>query len=136
MKTILVVDDEVVLADTLSAILQHSGYQSIAVYGAAEAQQILRERTVDLLISDVMMPDINGFELAIHTTRNHPDTRILLISGNAATQELLNGGADQYHFELLAKPIPPKQLLEHVKELLARSPLTLNGDANVPESHP
>jgi DNA-binding NtrC family response regulator len=121
-KTILVVDDERALATTLSAILNHAGYRAIAVYGAAEAIEVLLTTKVDLLISDVIMPDMNGFELAKYTRQNHPQTHILLISGNAATHEIVTeASTEQYHFELLSKPVPPSQMLTLVECLLARS---------------
>jgi two-component system, cell cycle sensor histidine kinase and response regulator CckA len=120
-KNILVVDDERVLATTLTAILKHAGYNAIAAYNAPEAIEILRTTPIDLLISDVIMPEMNGFELATHTRRNYPHTRILLISGNAATQEMITADPESYRFELLAKPILPKQMLAHVEWLLAKA---------------
>jgi DNA-binding NtrC family response regulator len=123
-KTILVVDDERALADSMTAILQQSGYNAIAAYNAAEAQQTLRTNTVDLMISDVIMPGMNGFELALYTNRNYPGTAVLLISGNAATQQILTAhGNEAQQFALLSKPILPKQMLAHVEALLGHRPL-------------
>lgn len=123
-KTILVVDDERAIANTLTAILQHSGYNAVTAYNASEAQQILAAHPVDLMISDVIMPGMNGFELAIYTNHNYPSTAVLLISGNAATQDIVTAhGEDAHNFELLAKPILPKQMLAHVEALLAGIPL-------------
>lgn len=120
-KTILVVDDERALATTLGAILNHAGYCAIVVYGAAEAIEVLLTTKIDLLISDVIMPGMNGFELAKYTRENHPQTQILLISGNAATHEIVTeANAEQYHFELLSKPVLPVQMLALVECLLAR----------------
>ena len=97
MKTILVVDDEPTLADTLTAILQHSGYNAIAAYNASDAPQVLHANAVDLMISDVIIPGMNGFELAIYSNRNYPSTVVLLISGNAATQEIMTAYGTEAH---------------------------------------
>jgi CheY-like chemotaxis protein len=121
-KTILVVDDERALADTLCAILIHAGYRVLCVYSAEEAIEVLRAHRVDLMISDVVMPGMNGFELAVHATQNYPGTQILLLSGNAATQEIIAApGAEQHHFELWAKPVLPRQMLAHIESLFASS---------------
>jgi DNA-binding NtrC family response regulator len=117
---ILVVDDERSLADTLAAMMQVVGWRSRAVYCAEEAIEIFRtEEEPALMISDVVMPGANGVELAVQVRRLWPQVQILLVSGNAATQEIVNTAhADGHAFELLAKPVPPKQLLLKVASLL------------------
>jgi DNA-binding NtrC family response regulator len=119
-KFILIVDDERNLADTLAAIMQVVGWRSRAAYCAGEALEILRtEEEPALMISDVVMPGANGVELAVQVRRLWPKVQILLVSGNAATQEIVNTArADGHAFELMAKPVPPKQLLMKVASLL------------------
>lgn len=117
---ILIVDDERSLADTMVAMMQAVGWRSRAAYCAEEALEILRaEEEPALVISDVVMPGANGVELAVQLRQRWPKVRILLISGNATTQEIVNTAcADGYSFELLAKPVPPKQLLMKIASLL------------------
>lgn len=123
-KTILVVDDERGIADTLCAILRHAGYEVTAVYNAEDGLEILQSQHIDLLISDVIMPNMNGMELALHTRNTCPQTSILLISGNAATQQIVTDAESKgYHFELLAKPVLPKDMLAHVEWTLTRAEL-------------
>lgn len=118
-KSILVVDDERALADTLQQILLHAGYDVGCVYNPADALQVLQAKRIDLLISDVIMPGMDGIELAIHTRRHHPHTRILLISGNAATEQVLEkANGEGSVFELLAKPVFPSEMLVQVASML------------------
>jgi CheY-like chemotaxis protein len=68
----------------------------------------------DLLLSDVLMPQMNGVELAIAVQEKCPRTRVMLFSGQAATADLRKRAGDLRHqFELLPKPLHPEQLLEH-----------------------
>lgn len=114
------VDDAHSLADTLVAILNLACYKGTAAHSAEEALEVLRTEEPTLIISDVVMPGANGVELAIAARRLWPKVQILLLSGNAATQGIMEDArADGHAFELLAKPVPPKQLLLKVVSLLA-----------------
>jgi DNA-binding response OmpR family regulator len=118
--TVLVVDDERPITDTLCQILHRAGYDCRSAYGAAEALEILSQFTPALIITDVMMPEIDGVEMAktIHT--KYPQCKILLFSGNAATQDLLeNARTEGYSFNVLAKPVHPRELLAKVAALLS-----------------
>jgi DNA-binding response OmpR family regulator len=115
---ILIVDDERALAETLCAILIHAGFAPLSAHSTAEARTILDSTPIDLLISDVVMPGMNGYELAMYTSKHHPQTRIVLLSGNAATQEIVTlGDSGEYQFDLLAKPIAPRQLIAYIRSL-------------------
>lgn len=117
-RTILVVDDEHILADMLALILEKSGYNSTAVYSAAEALVALKMRP-DLIISDVMMPEVDGVELAVQVSKLLPGIKILLISGHAGTQELMK--ASGLSLDFLAKPFSPEELLARVAAALNAS---------------
>jgi CheY-like chemotaxis protein len=113
----LVVDDERLIADTLAEILNFSGFEAVAVYDGRAAVQELTTRRPDVLITDVVMPGMNGIEVAKYARRQCPATRILLLSGHAATAELLERAhLDGNHFELLAKPLGPEILLRKLRE--------------------
>ncbi len=122
-QAILVIDDEKRIADTLVVILSSTGYVAEAAYDGSSALQICSERPPDLVISDVVMPGINGIEVAIAIRRQFPACHILLYSGQAATAEMMEEARSRGHdFELLAKPVHPVQLLERVAQLLERAP--------------
>lgn len=114
---VLVVDDEHVIADTLAIILNQAGFNASAVYTGNEAVDKARSERPDLIISDVIMPDMNGIEAAIHIRAFLPACKILLFSGQAATADLLeNARARGYEFQILAKPVHPQDLLAKLRE--------------------
>jgi CheY-like chemotaxis protein len=109
---VLVVDDERVIADTLAIILNQAGFEASAVYTGMAAVDRARASRPDLVISDVIMPDMNGIEAAIQIRQILPGCKILLFSGQAATADLLEKARAQGHeFEILAKPVHPQDLL-------------------------
>ena len=113
---VLVVDDERRIADTLAIILNQNGFDATAVYTGTEAVERARDTRPDLIISDVIMPDMNGIEAAIRIRQALPGCKILLFSGQAATADLLEKARAQGHeFEILAKPVHPQDLLTKLR---------------------
>jgi CheY-like chemotaxis protein len=113
---VLVVDDERVIADTLAIILSQAGFDAHAVYTGPDAVQLARDLIPDLIISDVVMPIMNGIEAAIEVRKFLPSCKILLFSGQAATADLLETARAQGHdFEILAKPVHPQDLLAKIR---------------------
>jgi DNA-binding response OmpR family regulator len=116
---VLVVDDERVIADTLTAILARNGIAAMAAYDGRTALEIARVIPPDLLLTDVVMPDMSGIDLAIAMKQAVPDCKILLFSGQAATVDLLAAERDAGRdFAIIAKPIHPTDLLARVSECL------------------
>jgi DNA-binding NtrC family response regulator len=116
---VLVVDDEVVIADTLTTILAQHGVAAMTAYDGFSALEIARTIPPDLLLADVVMPDISGIDVAISIKKDVPDCTILLFSGQAATAGLLaKAGKGWCDFELLLKPIHPEKLLKLIFERL------------------
>ncbi len=114
---ILVVDDEPLIADTIVQILNRSGFVAEAAYGGREAIDTARRINPELILSDVLMPHVDGVEAAITIQKFLPETRIVLFSGQAATVEILARARTRgYHFELLAKPLHPTQLIKHLRQ--------------------
>ncbi|HEY5056985.1 MAG TPA: response regulator [Acidobacteriaceae bacterium] len=115
---VLVVDDERVIADTLSVILSKNGFEVITAYTGEQALSMALETKPDLLLSDVMMgPGIDGTELAVEIVRTYPGCKVLLFSGHSATRELLGKAREAGHdFTLLAKPLHPADLLARLSE--------------------
>jgi len=122
-RTILVVDDESAIADTLTEILSRNGYAAMTAYDGPSALEIALLTPPELLIADVALPGMSGIELAITIRRIFPDCKVLLISGHASTADLLATAQRAGHiFTLLAKPLHPRELLARVSESLR--PLT------------
>ena len=118
-RKILVVDDQRLIADTIVEIFQNAGFEAVAAYDGWSALEIAGRLRPDLLLSDVLMPQMNGVQLAIAMRRNHPETKIVLFTGQAGISEILLEGKEKgYEFELLPKPIHPLKLLERIKEQL------------------
>jgi len=116
---ILVVDDEPMLADTLALIFQRAGYAASAVYNGEEALAFFAAHPPALVVTDVVMSGIDGITLAKIIRQSYPACRVLLFSGNADTQALLEAAQEEGHaFEVLAKPVPPSQMLARVASLL------------------
>ena len=114
---VIVVDDDKVIAETLAVILDRSGYSAAAFTDPLEALEAARNQPPDLLISDVMMPQLSGVDLAIRLKALCPGCRVLLFSGQAATTDLLMYARAQGHeFDLLAKPVHPSDLLRKIRE--------------------
>jgi CheY-like chemotaxis protein len=113
---ILVADDERVIADTLAMILNQSGFEARAVYSGETALTLAASFEPDMLISDVIMADLNGIDAAIRIRGILPKIKILLFSGQAATADLLEKArAKGYEFEILAKPVHPQDLLNRLR---------------------
>jgi DNA-binding NtrC family response regulator len=114
--TVFVVDDEPVIASTLAAILNASGFQATAFNNPVDAIEAAERQGPGLLISDVVMPGMNGVDLAIHLKSLCPKCRVLLFSGQAASADLLKSAKEAGHdFELLLKPVHPKDLLAAIR---------------------
>jgi CheY-like chemotaxis protein len=120
-RRILVVDDEVNIADTLALIFKMGHYGVRVAYSAESAIELIAEWRPDLAVLDVMLPAMNGIDLAIAIKANHPGCHILLFSGHANTAMLLEeAGKKGHQFEVLAKPVFPDVMLQRASELLTR----------------
>jgi CheY-like chemotaxis protein len=110
---IIVVDDEPIIADTLVNILEGEGHDALAVSHGESAVKWAKMVLPDAVISDVIMPGMDGIETAKAIMQLLPNCRIILFSGQTAGIDLLaKARAEGYLFEVLAKPINPEKLLE------------------------
>jgi CheY-like chemotaxis protein len=115
--TILVVDDERTVAHSIAEILSFHGFETRVAYDGRQAIREVLEDCPDAVISDVVMPRVNGIEAAKAIQEMCPDARILLFSGQAATSDLLKTAEEQgYSFELLPKPVHPDVLLSKLNQ--------------------
>jgi DNA-binding response OmpR family regulator len=116
---ILIVDDEIHIAETLSLVFVAQGYEACTAASAEQAVEILSQWQPDAAILDVMLPHMNGIDLAVVIQANYPDCRLLLISGHPDTGALLEEAEAHGHsFDILAKPVHPAHILAAVSDLL------------------
>jgi DNA-binding NtrC family response regulator len=113
-RTVLVVDDEPLVADTLAMILSQAGFEARPVYNAKAALHAARERSPGFLLTDVRMPETNGIELAMQMADEFPACEILLFSGNATGADLEGARRAGYEFPLMEKPIHPEHLVRYI----------------------
>ena len=116
---ILIVEDEKLLAQSLKTLLERKGFAVELAYDGATGAEYADTGICDLLILDVMMPGLNGFELARHLRRKHSAVPILMLTARSDLSdriEGLNAGADYY----LTKPFEIGELLACVRALLRR----------------
>ena len=124
LPRVFVVDDEHVIASTLAAILILHGYSAMSFTSPLAALAAARSEAPDFLISDVAMPGLSGVDLAIQMKAQYPECKILLFSGQAATEDLLKDARSQGHiFPLLQKPVHPSVILSRIGALAAESSL-------------
>lgn len=117
--TVLIVDDEPLLANTLAIIFQRAGYDATAVYSGEEALSFVAAHRPSVIVSDVIMPGLDGVSMAKMIRKTHPDCPVLLFSGNADTYDLVEAAKKEGHaFDVLAKPVPPPQMLAKIASLL------------------
>lgn len=122
-RTVLIVDDEATVAESLTAVFRLHGYETRNAYSAEQAIETMAAWRPDLAVLDVMLPAMNGIELGIVVRENYPECQVLLFSGSQSTAALLQEAAGKGHrFEILAKPVHPADLLEMVGALLGDHP--------------
>lgn len=122
---ILVIEDEKMLADSIKAMLERKGFQVEAVYDGESGAEYAELGIYDLLILDVMMPKMDGFEVARQVRRKRCNTPILMLTARSEVQDRiagLNAGADYY----LTKPFDSGELLASINALLRRQGAQVN----------
>ena len=116
---ILIVEDERLLADSLKTLLEKKGFQVEAVYDGETGEEYAQLGVYDLLILDVMMPKLDGYELARRVRASRCGVPILMLTARSALEDRvqgLNAGADYY----LTKPFDSRELLACINALLRR----------------
>lgn len=118
--TILIADDEPTVANTVGMILEHAGYRTIVTHDGNDAARLIRELSPDAVLLDVILPGIDGIEVAIQVCRTTPNCKVVLFSGRPDAADLLaEARARGYNFEILPKPTRPQELVEKMRQLLA-----------------
>lgn len=128
---ILIVDDEVEICDLISIYIKNEGYEPIKAKDGLEALEILKKEKIDLIILDIMMPNLNGIDTCIKIRKDN-NIPIIMLSAKSEDMDKILGlstGADDY----LTKPFNPLELVARVKSQLRRYKV-LNNYANKKEN--
>ena len=118
-KTIMVVDDEKRLVSLVQSYLTQEGYRVVSAYDGKEALSVARREKPDLIVLDVMMPEMDGYEF-MRRHRADSNTPIILLTARVDDEEKVIGlevGADDY----MTKPFRPRELVARVRALLRRA---------------
>ena len=113
---ILIVDDEPQIRGFLSLTFENAGYTVTTAANGRDAIALLSAESFDLLLSDVMMPEMNGHQLAQWAAAHFPEIRTILMSGYDPG---CRNCADPPRCHLIAKPFQPRQMLAFVEQALA-----------------
>ncbi|MEF2968777.1 response regulator transcription factor [Paenibacillus sp. M1] len=119
MTTILIIDDDEYIRELICLYLKNEGMNPIQANDGAEALQIVDQTSVDLVICDIMMPNMDGFQLCDELRKIDPDIPLLIVTAKGETSHKVKGfnlGADDY----LVKPFDPRELVVRVKALFKR----------------
>ena len=119
-KKVLVVDDDVKTVELVRLYLDRDGYQVLTAYDGVEALRLARENRPDIIVLDLMLPDIDGLEVC-RTLRHESDVPVIMLTARTTDQDKLTGldlGADDY----VTKPFSPKELAARVRAVLRRLP--------------
>ena len=115
MKTILAVDDNHHILEVISMMLEPEGFNVIRKASGHDAMDVLRTQEVDLLMTDLMMPEMNGFELIREAKKVRPAVKIVVISAGVNTAKLIYEEDEITGVVgILEKPFDADQLLELV----------------------
>ena len=122
-EAILIVDDEPALLTLLTEILKQQGYHILSANNGEEALKVLEANDIDLMLSDIVMPDMDGFQLASIVQKKYPSIIIQLVSG--FSDEINSDNVDKnLKDNMLAKPLTQQVILERVRKLFKyRKPL-------------
>jgi DNA-binding response OmpR family regulator len=118
-RRILVVDDEERMVRFIRMNLEHDGFQVAEAFNGKQAIQKLRDTTPDLILLDVMMPDIDGFEV-LETIREGSNVPVIMLTAKGEEDDRVRGlelGADDY----ITKPFSPRELVSRVKAVIRRT---------------
>ncbi|MEW6286409.1 MAG: response regulator transcription factor [Chloroflexota bacterium] len=116
---IIVIDDDTAVTDLLSALLRSHGFEVRATNSSTEGMNLIREEHFDLVILDLMMPDMDGWEIC-KEVRSFSQVPIIVLSAlndPSMVASVLDAGADDY----LTKPTPSRILVAHINRLLRRN---------------
>ena len=120
MGSILIIDDDIEILEIYREILQREGYDVLAASDGAQGIKLCRDQEVDLVITDIIMPEKEGLETIMELRRDLPDVKIIAMSGGGqiGAEEYLPLAEKLGAQHTLDKPFTPKELLEAIRGIL------------------
>ncbi|MEK3719927.1 response regulator transcription factor [Paenibacillus sp. FSL H8-0034] len=119
MATILIVDDDIHIRQLIKVYLRQEGFDVVEAGHGKEALQEMEKTRIDLVILDIMMPEMDGWDLCVELRAAYPNLPLLMITAKGETGHKVKGfqlGTDDY----LVKPFDPEELVVRVKSLMKR----------------
>ncbi|MBF0185084.1 MAG: response regulator [Magnetococcales bacterium] len=124
MKQILIIDDDLTLRQSLARFLERSGYQAFTAANGQEGLRLCEEHPIDLVITDIFMPDSDGFDVIMNLQHLHPRIKLITISGGGRTTSesafFLATTLDLGAHHALKKPFSHDEILVAVDALLGK----------------
>ncbi|HMT42422.1 cell cycle two-component system response regulator CpdR [Sphingorhabdus sp.] len=118
MTRILLAEDEQAMREYLARALERSGYDVVSVDRGTEAAPLLEREHFDLLLTDIVMPEMDGIELARHCSKVSPRTEVMFITGFSGVA--LRAGQSMPQAKVLSKPFHLKDLVLEVERLFTK----------------
>jgi len=118
MTRILLAEDETAMREYLTRALEKSGYEVVAVDRGTEAAPLLEREHFDLLLTDIVMPEMDGIELARHCSKVAPQTEVMFITGFSGVA--LRAGESMPNAKILSKPFHLRDLVLEVERLFSK----------------
>ncbi len=118
-KTILLVDDEIDILDIQNRYLIQAGYDVLVAHDGKEGLELFRKKSIDLIITDIMMPNMDGYDFISEVQYIAPDQPFLFTTAKTSEQDKIYGlslGADDF----IVKPFSPRELVLRVNNILRR----------------
>jgi len=120
--TVLLAEDQDSIRDVLCEFLESKGYKVLSAQNGGQAVDIAEHHlgSIDVLVTDVIMPEIRGIELAKRATELHPDIRVIFMSGYSEDALMENRLLSERSMTLIQKPFDPEELAQKIRESLSR----------------
>lgn len=115
MATILIIDDEEIIRVLLRSALQAAGYEVTEATNGREGLELYRDRPADLVITDILMPELNGLDMLLELTREFLDAKVIAISGAGEERTVLDVAKLFGARQTFQKPFSMPQLLSAVR---------------------
>lgn len=117
-KSILVADDEPSVREFVERALHHAGFAVTTVPDGNAALEALGKKKYDLLLTDIVMPDLDGIALSLKVAKDYPDTKIVMMSGYANQRQRAHN-LDFLVHEVISKPFTLDEIIKRIKGVLA-----------------